>query len=306
MMRLARWAGAGAAAVLMPVLLSGGNAAGQAAERLMPAARSFRAPAADPLAARLSVSLMSTDLLATRGPERPPFTLEQPADREVVAVVALGGILPMLRLAEWRNGHALLVVDGRVFSRFRVQKESRDDMGQDWFIGGGVEATHARWSGRALFMHRSSHLGDEFVVETGAQRIEFGSEHIDLFVAYEAPGFARLYGGSSLIFRSYLRRDLVLRQLALSDRVVVQLGADREWRPWQDDRLGITAGVDWQVAERTDWRRALSASLGAGFRGRESGRVLQLVLRFFDGPSPMGEFFLTPERSWALELQTSF
>jgi hypothetical protein len=215
-------------------------------------------------------------------------------------------VLPVLLLADGPDGHALLVVDGRVFSRFRVEKESRDDMGQDWFIGGGVEATRARWSGRALIMHRSSHLGDEFVVETGAQRIEFGSEHIDVFAACDAPGLARIYGGSSLIFRSYLRRDTLLRELALSDRAVVQLGADREWRPWRDERLAITAGVDLQAAERTEWRRAVSASLGAGFRGRESGRMMQLVLRFFDGPSPMGEFFLTSERYWALELQASF
>jgi hypothetical protein len=305
MVRLARLGGA-AAVMAWPALLWTGSAAAQEAERLMPSVRTIRPLAADPLAARLSVSLLSTDLLAKRGAERPPFELEWPADREVVAAVALGGVLPILLLGDGPDGHAVLVVDGRVFSRFRVEKESRDDMGQDWFIGGGVEATRRRWSGRALIMHRSSHLGDEFVVETGAQRIEFGSEHVDLFAAYEVPGLARVYGGSNLIFRSYLRRDTVLRQLALSDRVVVQLGADREWQPWPDDRLGITAGVDWQAAERTGWRRAVSASLGAGFRARASGRTLQLLLRFFDGPSPMGEFFLTPERWWALELQASF
>jgi hypothetical protein len=277
-------------------------------DRVLPGVRPFRAPAADPLAARLSVSAMSTDLLATRGPERPPWTLQDPgsAEREFVAAVALGGILPLLRLAEWPDGVAVLVLDARVFGRFRVEKGTRDDMGQDWFIGGGVEAARSRWSGRALFMHRSSHLGDEFMVETGAQRIEFGSEHLDLLGAYEVPGLARLYGGGSLILRSYVEVDPWLRELDLSDRAMVQLGADREWLPWQDERFGVVAGVDWQAAERTSWRRSLSALLGVGVQGLESGRVLQLVLRFFDGPSTMGEFFLTPERAYSMELRATF
>jgi hypothetical protein len=106
--------------------------------------------------------------------------------------------------------------------------------------------------------------------------------------------------------RSYVEVDPWLRELDLSDRAIVQLGADREWRPWQDERFGVVAGVDWQAAERTSWRRSLSASLGVGVQGLESGRVLELVLRFFDGPSTMGEFFLTPERAYSMELRATF
>ena len=72
------------------------------------------------------------------------------------------------------------------------------------FVGGGFEMQHKAWSGRAAIIHRSSHLGDEFIEMTGAERIEFGSEQLDLLAAYDVAGIARVYGGGSWIFRSYL------------------------------------------------------------------------------------------------------
>jgi hypothetical protein len=296
------------AGVALALVTGADPLAGQAPERLLPAVPSVRPPAADPHAARLSVALVSTNLLATRGPERPAFKVPNAAAaaREVVAAVSLGGVLPLVQLGAWPDGQLTLVADGRVFARFRVEKEERDDMGQDWYIGGGVEAVRGRWAGRALLMHRSSHLGDEFMVDTDARRIEFGSEHLDLLVARDVAGVARFYGGGSLILRSYLDWDPWLRELGFSDRAIMQAGADRQWRPWSDDRWQVTAGVDVQLAERTEWRRQLAGSIAAGFDARQSGRSLQLVLRAFDGPSLMGEFFLTPERYWGLELQARF
>jgi hypothetical protein len=289
---------------VIAVVAAVGPAAGQEA-RLLPDLRYFRAPLADPLGTRLGAGLAYTNLLATQGPERSDFDLPHPerAAQEVVAKVVLGGVFPLLRLATWPEGGVVLVADGKVFARFRVEQPSRDDMGQDWFIGGGVEARHARWSGRATVVHRSSHLGDEFMAETGAERIEFGGESVDVTAAYDVTGFGRLYGGGAWIFRSYLPWDPQLRALGVTDRFQFQAGMDREWRPWRDQRFGLYAGADWQAAQRTNWRSTVSLAAGAGIR---SGRSLRLLARFFDGPSPMGEFFLTPERYLMLELVGDF
>jgi hypothetical protein len=289
--------------ILLLALVTGRAAAQDGA--LLPEVRYFRTPVADPLATRLSAGLKHTNLLATQGAERPPFTLppDKRSTEEVVAAVSLGVIFPLFEAVRWDGGGAVLVLDAKVFSRFRIQFPGRDDMGQDWFIGGGVEARQRRWSGRASFMHRSSHLGDEFMEATGAQRIEFGSEYIDVAAAYDMGGGTRLYGGGSWIFRSYLNWDPHLRELGISDRFLVQLGADGEWRPWQDRRFGIHAGIDWQAAERTDWAGAFSAAAGVGIR---TTRSLRLMARFYDGRSTMGEFFLTPERYLTLELMAEF
>ncbi|MEX1184467.1 MAG: DUF1207 domain-containing protein [Gemmatimonadota bacterium] len=267
----------------------------------LPESRYFRTPAADPHGPRIAVALLSTNLLETEGRERPAFTLPDPDDsaHDVVAAVSLGVIFPLVQLAEWEDGGAMLVLDGRVFSRFRIEYESRDDMGQDWFVGGGIEARRAKLSGRASIIHRSSHIGDEFANATGAQRIEFGGEQLDLLAAWDLPLDARVHGGVSWIFRSYLHREPLLDALDIDDRGILWAGADRHWRPWQDRRLALWLGGDVQAAERTGWDPAVDVAAGMGL---DSGRSLRLMLRYHYGPSPMGEFFLTHETFFGIEL----
>src|SRR5690606_6764623 len=259
-----------------------------------------RTPIADPYAARFSVGLLGTNVLETQGPERPPFTLPDPDDAasDVVAAVGIGAIVPLIHVSETADGGVLMYADARVFSRFRIEYGGRDDMGQDWFVGGGFEMQRGPWSGRAAIIHRSSHLGDEFIEMTGAERIEFGSEHLDVTAAYDVPGIARLYGGGSWIFRSYLGWEPQLVALGVRDRAAVQVGADNIWYPREGSTLSIHAGLDRQAAERTDWDVGFAAAAGIGMQARRS---MRLMARFYDGPSTMGEFFLTPERYFSLE-----
>jgi hypothetical protein len=271
----------------------------------LPDVRYFRTPIADPMATRISVGLMSTNLLSDQGSERPPFTLpdaEQSA-REVVAAVSIGAIFPLLQVAQWENGGAVLMADAKVFSRFRIRYPSRDDMGQDWYVGGGVDWRDDRWSGRVAIMHRSSHLGDEFALATGAQRIEFGSEQLDVTTAYDLPGGSRIYGGGSWIFRSYLGWEPHLQDLGLVDRAVLQLGMDGEWTPWEDTRFRVYGGADFHTAERTGWRGGMAGAAGIGVH---TTRTLRLMVRGYSGNSMMGEFFLTRERYVTLELVAEF
>src|SRR5690606_5167792 len=220
------------------------------------------------------------------------------AASDVVAAVSLGVIFPLIHVAESARGGVVMYADARVFSRFRLEYESRDDMGQDWFVGGGFELRQDAWSGRAAIIHRSSHLGDEFVEMTGAERIEFGSEQLDVTAAYDVDGIARLYAGASWIFRSYLGWEPQLVALGVRDRAVFQAGADNVWMLREDSPLALYAGLDVQVAERTEWDPGIAAAVGFGVQSRRS---MRLMARFYDGPSTMGEFFLTPERNFALE-----
>jgi hypothetical protein len=284
--------------------LAAGGVEGQDA-RVLPNVRLFRTPIADPHATRISVGLMSTNLLERQGDERPPFTVpnQEDAAREVVAAISIGAIFPLLTVADWDGGGAALIGDFKVFSRFRIELPSRDDMGQDWYVGGGVDWRDDLWSGRVAIMHRSSHIGDEFSDSTGARRIEFGSEQLDITTAYEVPGIARFYGGGSWIFRSYLGWEPLLADLDIHDRAILQLGIDREWTPWRDPRLRLYAGVDWHAAERTDWRGGFAAAAGIGVA---TPRSLRLMTRFYDGNSMMGEFFRTQERYFVFELVGEF
>lgn len=282
-----------------------GAQAPSAWDRLLPDVQHFRPPIADPLEPRFSVGLLRTDILSRQGPERPAFDLPFPEDdaSDVVAAVALGLTFPIAELSRWEGGGLTLTGHTAVHSRFRIEYPSRDDMGQDWVVGGGLQAAWDELSGRLRIHHRSSHLGDEFMNVTGARRIEFGGEAIEATAAYRYLGGLRVYGGGSWIFHSNTAAETVIALWGRPDRYTVQLGGDGEWIPWQDGRLGVNAGIDWQAAERTRWRGQFSAAAGVFAR---NAAMLGFTLRYFTGPSTMGEFFLTKETYWSLELTGRF
>lgn len=293
---------AAAAVVACATALAPVPAAAQSSpDWLLPRTRHFTAPIADPMEPRFAIGLIATDLLKSRGPERPAFVIEDSADAafDVQATAAVGGTLPLFRLARWSNGG--IVVGGQVgaFARFRIENPSRDDLGADWFVSMPIELAAGPWSGRVEIGHRSSHLGDEFLLYTGAERIEFGSEFVDGLAAWSLYDIVRVYGGGTWIFRSNTAWEMRQRGLGEHDRFQLQAGADGEWL------LGGVAraygGVDVQAAERSDWRTQIAAVAGVGVSA--NGRAIRLLARFHDGVSSLGEFFLTDERSFAIELE---
>src|SRR5690606_26423501 len=103
------------------------------------------------------------------------------------------------------------------------------------------------------------------------------------------------------IFRSITQQEMVLtsRNPDFRDNAAVQVGFDAEWPVSDDGRLTALAGLDFQAAARTEWASQLSAAAGLG--ASRSGSGLQLLLRYYRGTSPLGEFFLTDETFWMLE-----
>ena len=281
-------------------------------DRILPRVRYFPGLLADPLETRLGVGMLKTDLFraagAPQGRERPRgFFIPDPEDAasDVVVSTAVGVSLPWIQLAKWSDstGVTLGVMAG-VVGRFRIEYPTREDVGQDWFVGGPVEFAGDKWSGRVRFMHRSSHLGDEVVETTGASRIEVGGEFIDAMLAYKLNPDTRLYGGTSWIFRSYTQNTTVLREQGRMDRTTLQLGAETGWHPWLNQRLGVVGGLDWRTAERTGWDHSLAAAGGLSLK--MPNRHAKLVVRYFTGASLLEQFFLTPEKYWAVELNFDF
>ena len=81
---------------------------------------------------------------------------------------------------------------------------------------------------------------------TAPSRIEYGHEAVDALLAFTLTPGARLYGGGAWVFRSNTRNEPTLRSLGerVLDVWVAQLGADGEWFPWADGRVGLLAGID--------------------------------------------------------------
>ncbi len=301
---------------LMPALLlacalpASLHAQDNGSKRFLPLFHYFSPPVADPLEPRLSAGLLQTDLfrLAAEGRERVrPFFVPDPEDAasDVDAVVSIGGTLPLWHVSGTAEGNGVLIdAQGGVFARFRIEYPTREDVGQDWFVGMPIEFRKAAWTGRVRIMHRSAHLGDELVETTGAARVEVGGEYLDFLAAYTFRPETRVYGGATWVFRSYTDRTAVLIENGGHDRFAVQAGAETGGYPWSKGLVGWVAGVDWRRAQRTGWDDSLA--LAAGLSVRSNGRAARFLFRYFTGATLLEQFFLTPEKYWSLELGFQF
>lgn len=285
--------------VVAAICACGGTPAAAQSFQWLPTTHYYQTGFADPIEPRMSIGVVRTDLLANFGGEREPFTTANPEDDAVdyQALAAIGATIPLFRFVQSEHGGLIFSAQTGVQARFRIENPSRDDLGQDWIVAGAFEYAYDQFSARARISHRSSHLGDEFVNETGADRIEFGGEAFDLNAAWTFPGIARVYGGTSLIFRSYTKYLAILRQKGVGDCCLLQLGADGSWA--LGSSLEAVAGIDWQTAERIEWDSY--TSLAAGLTWRRGDRSAGFVARFSDGLSTLGQFFNTPERVIGLE-----
>ena len=87
----------------------------------------------------------------------------------------------------------------------------------------------------------------------------------------------------------------------ISNQGHVQAGFEVRWHPLLAGRLGLVAGADWQRADITDWQNRVSTVLG--WELRRGQRRLEVLARLVDGPSQMGQFFLTSERYTGIEVR---
>ena len=231
--------------------------------------------------------------------ERPPFDLRggNGLETDLQGEAALGGNVRIWQPAQWADGGLTLGVQAGVFGRFRLEVSSNDLVASDWIVALPAEIASGPWSGRLRLLHWSAHVGDE-LFEAGVGRVDFTTETLEALVAYGSRDF-RLYGGGSLVVRSSLENEPQLGP-AFSDDVLIRLGADARVRPWARDDVAVDGGVDWQSSDRTGWAGQLAVRLGLSVRdGARSARLSGIYHR---GPSPMGQFFLTDERYWGIEL----
>jgi hypothetical protein len=286
------------------LLLLPSSVAAQVEDRWFPEVDYFSRPAAALREPTFALRGVWSDLFTGRAnpEERSPYDFDEtPSDLETDAQgeAVLGGDATLWHVTELDDGGITLGISAAVFGRFRLEVSSSDLVASDWIVAFPLEGRSGAWSWRARIFHWSAHIGDEMIEKAGAERIDFTHNGIDLLVARRL-GALRVYGGGALLSRSSLENEEQL-PAGFSDDAALQLGADGAWMPWRDGQLGLEGGLDVQLADRTEWDAQVS--LLAGLVVRDGARTVRLRGAFYDGPSPMGQFFLTHERSWGFELE---
>ncbi|HKZ08334.1 MAG TPA: DUF1207 domain-containing protein [Methylomirabilota bacterium] len=199
-----------------------------------------------------------------------------------VAAVSLGDILPIVR---GRAGESLLWEAGihaAAWGLFDMDSGSADLINLDFIVGGFGSLRYGAWSGIARIFHRSTHLGDEEVINHKTNRLNFSYEGMDARVAYEPWSWLRVYAGGG-----YLLRVEPKNYAPWSLTGGTELRSQRTFA-----RLRPVLGVDVQSREEHDWEPQISIRAGVELESPVVlGRNIQLLIEYFTGNSMDGQFY---------------
>ncbi len=177
-----------------------------------------------------------------------------------------------------------LDVIGSIFAQFDLGAESNDLINADYIIGVPLTFRRSGFSTRVRLYHQSSHLGDEYLLRgEDIERENFSFESIEFLLSQEI-GLLRVYAGGERT----LRRE--------PETVAAKLfHGGVELRTGRAGSAQLVGGVDIKSTERHDWSPAISARIGLEVArsspGGHPARLITLMVEFYDGPSPYGQFF---------------
>ena len=172
---------------------------------------------------------------------------------------------------------------------------STDNIGWD-----GLYGFHLAWRARPDLVlrlgmaHDSSHIGDEYIENTGATRIEYTRQEYLFGVRYAPWTILDTYAEYGWAYD--------LRNEDLMEEGRVQFGLELEPEPtlWSR-RLAPFAALDVSAYEEDDWEQNVTVQVGLVHPAAGGGHW-RMGLEYYDGRSPIGEFFQDRERHLALGL----
>ncbi len=221
---------------------------------------------------------------------------------EHVGSVGFGETISIVRKSYANNLRIEGGIQAAVFAIFDLDSDSMDLVNADYFVGPYAAFRYGDFSVIARFYHQSSHLGDEYLLREnvdGDDRVNLSYEAVDLLLSYELPFGFRIYGGGGYFFD---------QEPADFKEWSAQYGF--EWRSPETFFEGAVRPVvagDFQHREENDWD--LDFSIRAGVQFEDPGRFSQkmlLLLEYYDGRSPNGQFYEERIRYYGIGLHFYF
>jgi len=183
-------------------------------------------------------------------------------------------------------------IAGALFAQFNMDAESKDLINADYAIG--ISGTHRHGSGsyRLRVLHQSTHLGDELLLgESPPERVNYSLEAVDFLAAYKWHDI-RLYGGAGYLFNV---------EPSILDRIALQFGGDFLSNRYRLLKGNLTGGIDLTAFEGDDWGVNTTVKFGVEYGNPGSGnRRIRLMLEYYNGKAPFGQFFDVDISSYGL------
>jgi hypothetical protein len=218
-----------------------------------------------------------------------------PVSQKSVGEAAVGDYLGLYRWT-YRNGSALqMSVGGGAFGRFDLWKRTNDMQSGDYFANLPLDFRSGSWSARFMVFHTSSHLGDDYLKETGQTVEKHAWDSLRWILSFEPTRILRLYGGYATSLRALPPHH---------GRNSLQGGLEIKSRWMASNHLQFYGASDYQSWERSGWRPMLNAEIGVKVANTPtSPRGLSLFLEYGAGPRPHGQFMLQRETHWNIGIR---
>lgn len=222
-------------------------------------------------------------------------TSHRRADENLVFNGNVGDSFALFGGDDWQFG-----LQATVFTQFDMKARHDDQMTDDFLFGLPYSWKRGRWTWMARLYHISTHTGDEFLLHhPGFNRVKISVEAVDLRGSYDAGRGVRLYGGPGYLYRRYPIETKPL---------YAQAGAEYT-SPWAwRDVLRPVAALDLQKYQNYGWG-ATNVSARAGVQIEhltQPSRRLLLLLEYYHGRDPNGQFWVNRDESWGLGLHLYF
>jgi hypothetical protein len=216
-----------------------------------------------------------------------------------VGAANFGGMLPVIQGPFIEEGRWELGVQAGVFSIFDLNAASHDLVNADYWFGLPFSARWGWFSALFRIYHQSSHLGDEFLLRTGTDRVNLSYEAVDLMPSIDLWNWGRIYGGYGYLFH---------REPSDLKPAYVQAGAELESPVAFWGWLRPVAALDLKRTQEQNWSTDYSVRLGFQFENAKIFKARRLLLlgEYYKGHSPNGQFFDDPVEFFGVGLHYFF
>jgi len=206
------------------------------------------------------------------------------------------------------NGWQVGLLAG-IFSQFDMNAPSTDLINTDFVVGIPLSWRSGLFSTRVRLYHQSTHLGDEFVLNNpGVNRVNYSYEEAEAILSLDAPGgWGRLYAGGGYLLR---------REPANLDRLKVQAGVELRGPTWGSGPierfvsgplvLTPVLGADFKSFEQLNWTLDVNVVGGLEFARAGALRRFRVLVNYYHGNNPYGQFYGQKVESVGLGIYLAF
>ena len=183
------------------------------------------------------------------------------------------------------GGEWQVAIQTGVFAVFDLDAASMDLINADYRFGIPLGYRRGRFSAIAYpFLHQSSHLGDEFLLRNKVERINLSYDEAMALVSWDACASVRIYGGGGYM---YDRDPSDLKPWHVQYGVEIR---GPEFPLFATPVSPVLAG-DFQNRQETNWRTDISLRGGLDLTPRRKAHKWLLLLEYYHGNSPNGQFY---------------